>query len=439
MADLISGWRIAGRAVLIAAFLAGCAEREPRLPGEREAVRPVVQNDAPDAPTTVPPLALPQPQANRDWGHLNGNPAHLAPNVALNERLSRVWSVSIGQGANRRVPLITAPVVLGGQIYAMDAAAQVTAVSQNGDVLWRTNLTPPGERGVEGFGGGLAATESALVATTGFGEVVRLDPATGAVLWRAEAEGTFRAAPTIADDKVVAVARGDLAYGVELDTGMIAWRVEGTGEGAGLVGGSSPAVRGPLAVLPFQSGEVRAILTRNGLTVWTAAVTGGRRDLARARINDISGDPVIDNDTVYVSNQAGRLVALDRRDGARLWTQQVGAFGPAVVAGGSLFIVSDAGQLMRLSATDGAILWRQDLPRFGNPRRERDPITHFGPLLAGGRLIVASSDRALRSFDPETGADLGASLLPAGATSQPAIAAGRLYLVSRNGELHAFQ
>ncbi len=427
-----------GLAVALLITVAACADREDRLPGEREAIRPAETGEAVEV-AAVPPLAIPQPQQNANWGHLNGNPTHLAPSVVLNTQLARQWSVSLGQGSSRRARLVSSPVVSDGRVFALDAAAQLTAVSTAGDVLWRTNLTPEGERGTEGFGGGIAAERGLLVVTTGFGEVLRLDPATGGILWRAEAEGAFRAAPTLAEDKVIAVARGDLAYGVDLESGTIDWRIQGVGQGAGLVGGASPAVRGPLAVLPFQSGEVRATLVRNGLTVWTAAVTGGRRDLARSRISDISGDPVIDNDVVYVSNQAGRLVALDRRNGARLWTEQDGAYGPALVVGDSLFVVSDASELLRVSARDGTVLWRKALPTFQNPQRERGPITHFGPLLAGGRLIVASSDRLLRSFDPTTGTPLGDISLPGAATAQPAIAGGVLYVVTDNGTLHALR
>ncbi|MEM9230254.1 MAG: PQQ-binding-like beta-propeller repeat protein [Pseudomonadota bacterium] len=432
----VSGLRLA--ALLLLGGLAACTERELILPGEREGIRPEVTSAVAED-RAIPALSVPAPRTNSDWGHLNGNAAHLAPSVALPVNLNRIWSVDLGQGAARRVRLISAPVVSGGRIFAMDAANQLTAVSAAGGVLWRTDLSRVGEGGTEGFGGGLAARGDILVATTGFGEVLRVDPATGAEIWRSPVEGAVRAAPTLADDKVIVVARGDLGYGLDLATGEIDWRIEGIGQGAGLIGGSSPAVRGPLAVLPFQSGEIRATLVRNGLTVWTAAVTGGRRDLARAIINDISGDPVIDNDVVYAANQAGRIVALDRRDGTRLWTQQDGSYGPALVVGNAIFVVSDTAELVRIDAVDGASVWRRPLPAFRNPDRRRVAIPHYGPLLAGGRLIVASGDGVLRSFDPTNGTPLGDVTLPGAVTAQPAIANATLYVVTENGSLHALR
>jgi outer membrane protein assembly factor BamB len=84
-------------------------------------------------------------------------------------------------------------------------------------------------------------------------------------------------------------------------------------------------------------------------------------------------------------------------------------FGPVTVAGGSVFLVSDQNDLVRLDAATGATLWEVDLPLFVDPRpRRREGIfAHYGPLLAGGRLIVASSDAQLRFFDPASGALTG--------------------------------
>ena len=95
------------------------------------------------------------------------------------------------------------------------------------------------------------------------------------------------------------------------------------------------------------------VLARNGLTVWGTAVTGGRRDLARSDITDISGDPVIDGGSVYASNQSGRTVRLDTDTGERAWTIQEGSYGPAWPVGNSLFLVSDVGAVVRADCCDG--------------------------------------------------------------------------------------
>jgi len=443
--DPLATSRRFAKVALVAALglLAACTEGEVILPGEREDVRALEADALPLAErapqTALPPLAIPAARTNTSWTHVSGDPTHLGQSLALSASPTRVWSTSIGEGNGKRRRVTAGPLVVGDVIYTLDAASVVTAMRAGGQAVWRSNLVPDGEGRDDTFGGGLAYGDGALVATTGYGEVLRLDPATGSILWRARSEGPFRAAPTLADGTVVAVARGDIAYGIDLQTGEVTWRVQGTGLGAGLVGGSAPAVRGPLAVLPFTSGEVTAVLVRNGLTVWNAAVTGGRRDLVIGTFDDISGDPVIDNDIVYAANQGGRMVAFDRRSGERLWTLRSGSYGPALPVGDSVFLVSDRARLLRVDARSGDVLWSVALPEWERPDRRRTAIAHFGPLLAGGRLLVASGDGLLRSFDPRTGAAVGSVEIPGGAAAQPAIANGRLYVVSSDGQLHAFQ
>ena len=73
------------------------------------------------------------------------------------------------------------------------------------------------------------------------------------------------------------------------------------------------------------------------------------------------------------------------------------------------------------------------------PTRRSEIVTHHGPVLAGGRLYVASNDGFLRSYDPTNGALLNSVEIPGGATTEPVVAGGVLYVVSSKGQLHAFR
>lgn len=426
--------RLAAGVTLLA--LAGCA-RDETLPGERFPVRP--PEPAAERAATLPPLAIPPAEVNAEWTHRNGSASGRLPHPALAAAPERRWTVSIGQGAARRTRLVTAPVVGGGLVYALDAAAQLSAVTPDGAVVWRTSLIPEGERAEAGFGGGMAYSGGTVFVSTGFAEVVAVDAATGGVRWRHRTEAPVRAAPTVADGRVYAVARNDTGVALDAASGAVLWQVLGAGDSAGILGGASPAAQGPLVVMPFSSGEVLGLAATSGLQAWGQAVTGGRRELVRNRINDVSGDPVIAGNVVYASNQSGRTIALERLTGDRIWTISEGAYGPALPVGGSLFLMSDLAELVRVDAASGAVLWSVQLPQYRDERRRRDAVPHHGPILAGGRLWVASGDRMLRAFAPQTGDLLAAIPLPGPAAGPPAVARGVMYVVTTDGRLHAFQ
>ena len=98
---------------------------------------------------------------------------------------------------------------------------------------------------------------------------------------------------------------------------------------------------------------------------------------------------------------------------------------------------------MRLDATDGSRIWAVDLPGYEpvrRPQRRRDSaFVNHGPIMAGGRLIVASSDGFIRAFDPASGDVVSQTEIRGGATTRPVVANGTLYVVSTAGVLHAYR
>ena len=418
--------------------LAACGGSDVILDGEREAVRAsTTRLAAGDAP---PALALSEPVANADWTHENGSATRFAGHVAGSFPLSQIWSTSIGRGSSDKAYITSGPIVADGRIYAMDANAQLRALTTGGAPIWTVDLRLTGERTGDGFGGGVAFGDGVVVAATGFGEVIALEPDTGDIRWRQRLDGPVRAAPTVAGGLAYVVSRNDQAFGIDLKNGRIRWRTSTVEPETGIVGGASPAIRSGIVVLPFASGEVVGAVARNGRRAWTANIPGGRRGTVRSRISDITGDPVIVGNTVYVANQSGRFAALDRRSGQRIWSVNEGSAGPALPIGDSVFFVTDTGMLKRLRADDGAEIWSVALGEFENPEKRRTAIVHSGPMLVGGRLLIASSDGLMRSLDPTTGQSLGQTAIGGGGTTvQPAVTNGVVLVLAKNGTLYAFQ
>lgn len=434
-------------ALAAAAVIAGCAEREPVLDGVRQDPRTAVigAEPAPDAlapkPVVAAPIALPAAQRNADWTARAGNAAHHIGHVALPGPLSALWTAPVGAGDGRRNRISADPVVAGGRVFTLDANATVTATGTNAATLWQADLTPAADRSGDASGGGIAYGEGRVFVTTSFGELVALDPATGGVAWRQRLGAAVGGAPAVSDGRVYVVARDASAWAVRAADGKVEWTLPGTPSSAGVMGVSAPAVDARQVVFPFSSGQMLAVAKDSGTPLWGAHVAGQRRGRAYAAFSDLTGDPVIAGGTVYAGSSAGRLAAVNADTGQTLWSARDGALGPVAVAGGSVFLVNDEDQLLRLDAATGEEIWRIDMPYFtkDTDKRRREIVAHYGPVLAGGRLVLASSDGLIRSFDPASGALAGSVGLPAGAASAPAVAGGVLYVVTKDGKLRAFR
>lgn len=426
-------------AMLLAAATAGCGmfgNEEERLEGERRSVRSTVQEDNPTIAGAEAPL--PPPQALLEWTQTSANAAHNGGHIAGGSGLARSWSVDAGEGGDGRIT--SAPIVVGGQVIALDGAAQLSSFSAgSGARSWTRSLAPVGEDGEDGFGGGLAAEGGTIFATTGFGEVLAIRAGSGEILWRQGFGAPFRAGPAVANGVIIAVSRDNQAFALSTVDGRVLWRLQGAAAGAGLLGGASPALAGQLAVVPFASGELVGVARDSGRRVWAAVLSGGRRGQARSAIADVSGDPVVVGPLVVAANQAGRIIAVEGQTGRRVWTRSIGSTGPLWAAGGNVFVMGDDGTLARLSAETGASVWEVPLPVWRNSAKWRDPISYSGPVLVGGRVLVADDQGTLHAFDAASGGEAGGTDIGDGSVLQPVAAGGMVYVLSTDGTLYAFR
>lgn len=430
---------------LAAALSLPACEREVILPGQRLDPLAVTSPDGPAiegaAPVASTALSLAVPRANGDWTHRGGNAAHQPGHVALGGGTTRIWTGNIGQGNDRRHRIAADPIVAGGLVFTLDSRARVTATALSGGTAWSADITPPLENTNSASGGGLAYEGGRVFVTTGFGELVALDAASGGVLWRQRVDAPISGGPAVANGTVFVVARNNVGWAVRAADGKVLWQTSGTPSSAGVMGVSVPAVQGNTVVFPFSSGQLLAADTQSGATQWTSQIAGSRVGRAIAWVRDVTGDPVISGGRVYGGTSSGRINAVEMGSGIEDWSAKDGANGPVVVAGGSVFAVNDQAQLIRLDAATGGVIWRIELPYYTDQKVKRQDriYAHYGPVLASGRLFVASSDGVLRAFDPGSGQLVGQGAIPGGAASAPVVANQTLFVLSRSGQLHAFR
>ncbi|EDM72038.1 Pyrrolo-quinoline quinone [Roseobacter sp. AzwK-3b] len=432
----------------LAALLAvtACSREEALLQGEREGIRNILtESPAPvDESAQVnrsQPVTLPAAVSNANWMQAIGTPSTRTDHPALSAAPQRMWSTSIGAGDGRKVRITADPVVAGGRIFTLDAQSQVSAVSTSGEVLWRRDLVPPNDSASDASGGGLAFGDGQLFVSSGFGLMTALDAETGAELWQQNLRATGTGNPTVMGDLVYLVAGDDVAWALDTQNGRIRWQLTGTPDINNVMGGPAPAVSDKYVVFAFGAAEVQGAFRQGGLRLWDAQIAGQREGYAGARVADITGDPVIYGDRVFVGSHSGRMVALGLANGERLWTANQGPLNRVWPSGDSVYMISDRNELVRLQAEDGAQVWSVKLQLFtkDRPRRQSEIVAHHGPVMAGGQLVVASGDGLLRFFDPRDGTLIRTVDLPGGATTNPVVAGGVLYVVSTNGQLHAFR
>jgi outer membrane protein assembly factor BamB len=177
----------------------------------------------------------------------------------------------------------------------------------------------------------------------------------------------------------------------------------------------------------------------SGTVVWTDTLSAAVRSGSLADFSAIRGLPVVADGRVYAISMGGLMVAVDLPTGRRLWEREVSGEDSLWAAGSWLFIVSLDQRIAAVSRDDGRVAWATDLPRWDDPEKQKDPITWFGPLLAGDRLIVAGTNKQALAVSPYSGELLGQQKLSGAASLGPVVVDGTVFVVTDDGRLLALR
>jgi outer membrane protein assembly factor BamB len=427
-------------ALAAASLLPGCSEdKKTYLPGERISVLGLDRAAEPDPKLASTQITLPPATVNPDWPQPGGSPNHSLGNLALPATVKRAWDTGIGDGSSRYARVMSQPVVAGGRIFAMDGGVQVSALDANaGKRFWQVDLKPDGSRG-NGFGGGPCFWQDRLYVSTGYGEVLALDPADGKVIWRKTVASPVHSPPTLADKRIFVVTVDNELVALSTEDGSRLWAHNGIPETAGLLGSSSPAVEGEIVVVAYSSGELYALRVENGRPVWSENLASAHRMDAVSRLADIHGRPVIDRGRVFAVSHSGRMMAVDLRRGDRVWEQELASSHEPWCAGDYVFLLANDNDIVCLTRDEGKVRWSQPLPHFEDEKKKKDPIRWAGPVLGGDRLIALSSNGKAISVSPLDGTTLGQFELSASGYLGPIIANNTLYLLTDDANLSAYR
>ncbi|MGB1235360.1 MAG: PQQ-binding-like beta-propeller repeat protein [Planktomarina sp.] len=421
-------------------MLAACSQPEVILEGERLTLDGQAV-DTTDSAVQARTVSAGSVINNTTWNHAEGSALKRPGNVALAASLSPVWSVSAVEGATRRNAAVAPVVVADGRVFSIGVKADVTALSTSGAVLWNASVASPTDDVKETSGGGITASDGRVYVSTGYGVLVALDAATGGELWRQDTEAAGLSPATVSGGILYMTSRTGTAFAIDPETGKVLWSVVGPASLTNTLVSASPTITSKWALFPSATGEILSTFRKGGRRNWTAVVSGSRAGAAISAINDIVAGPIVSGNTVIVGNTVGRTVGLDLQTGDRLWTANEGVTSHIATVDGTAYFVNDRNELVRLSVGSGDVIWRQSLPRYTRDRADkRDAIhAHFGPVLAGGRLIVSSTDGTLRSFDVTTGDLLSTITLPDAASAAVSVASGTLYVPTKDGSVHAYR
>lgn len=387
-----------------------------------------------DVTVVVPPATT-----NTTWAQAGGNAAKVAGHVTLSNNPTRAWSADIA-GTTKTRRLAAAPVIGDGTLFVVDTDAVIYAFdAQTGARRWRHQIEVSGDLKNATFGGGAAYDNGRVYATNGVGDVVALDAQTGAQIWRVKPAGPLRGSPTLAFNEVFVMTQDNQIFALDTDDGSIVWQRAAASGQTGVFGVAAPAAGQGTVVAGFSSGELVAYRYENGRELWSDALARTSISTQVGTLTDVDADPIIDQGRVYALGQGGRMAAYELLTGQRIWELTLAGISTPTVVGEWVFTLTDDAQLLAIQRTTGRIRWLTQLERWRDAEDREGPIFWTGPVLASGRLWIASSRGYVKSADVMTGEIADFTRLSDGVSLPPVVANDMMYILDDDGTIHAWR
>jgi outer membrane protein assembly factor BamB len=354
-----------------------------------------------DEPAKLTPLPHPSVRVTHLWGHNMGD--------------KKAAVLRLGQGIS----------IADQRVYAAGHKGEVVALDlANGHFLWRAKTAAP-------LSGGTASSSELVVAGASDGEVFAFDPANGHSRWKVRLNGEVLA-PAAISARLVAVRTVDgKLHALSPEDGHELWATEQQVPRLSLRGTASPVITGDLVLCGFDNGKVVAVSAADGSLQWEATVTPphGRTELER--LDDIDSPVHVSGRDVYAVGFQGKVAMLALDTGQVWWSHEDSSYRGLTLDEDTLYIADADGEIVALKARTGAEVWRQNA------------LLHRGlsPLaVMDDTVVVGDFQGYLHWVDKASGA-LAARVGSGSAriSTQPLVVGDIVVVANDRGQINAFR
>ena len=281
------------------------------------------------------------------------------------------WQASVGPSKD----IAFAPAIVVDAMYAGNANGQLSKLSPlTGKTEWQIATGSPLSAGVG------ASIDSEYVGTPK-GQIIAFDD-TGKKRWSTQLSSEILGVPKAAEGIVVIRTEDGRIYGLNADDGKQKWMYQRVLPALILRSQASLLITKGAIFAGYPGGKLVALSLDNGNVGWEVNVAQPRGASEIERVSDITSTPVIDDKQVCAAAYQGRVACFEIRTGNLIWAKDISSTAGLTMDDTNLYISDDKGAVIALDKNNGASVWKQDqlrARRLSTPRR-------IGNYLAVGDL-----------------------------------------------------
>lgn len=353
----------------------------------------------------------------------NSEPPTPLVDIVATADLNQIWSENIGKGTDELFIKLT-PVVMGEHVFIADTRGEIVALfADSGKNVWENDSDLP-------ITGGPGADENLVLVGTSEGDVLALASESGEEAWRTKVSSEILSPPRESDGVVIVRTIDGKIFALDAATGDRLWIYDRTVPNLTLRGTSTPIIANGLVIAGFDGGRLTALELKTGKLIWEAKVAIPRGRSQLERMVDIDSQPLILDDSIYVTTYQANVSSLSLDTGQVLWQRDISSHSELSADAEHLYVTDYLGNIWALDRFSGSSVWKQE-------KLAHRKVT--GPAILGDKIIVGDLEGYLHWLDKETG-DFAARVEVEDdpILTKPIVANGMLFAYSSGGKLAAY-
>ncbi len=345
--------------------------------------------------------------------------------------LDVTWHNSTGEGAGEQY-LFLYPLILKNIAVTASRDGILSIISlKTGDFEQEIELDAT-------ISAGIGGNEAVWLLATRDAYVIAVDAKTRAVRWRTRVPSEVLAKPVIYEDMAIVRTIDGKILSLNIDSGKIRWQYQRAIPDLTLRGTSEPVIARGKIFVGLADGRLIAISPDNGEVIWDVAlaIPAGRSEIQR--LVDIDGDAQIYGRVLYAASFQGRIAAIDVERGQFLWARDFSTHTGIVLDDKTLYSSDENGNIWALDRLNGATIWKQEKLAY----RKLTRPTIIGDYIAVGdfegyvHLLSRYDGRFVARFQLGQYDNLGWELATGIIVPPIVFAKDRLVVITRGGILY---
>jgi outer membrane protein assembly factor BamB len=330
------------------------------------------------------------------------------------------WRANVGDAGR----YVFSPLAHAGAIYAAGAGGDLYRLGpERGRVVWRVDTG-------EDLSGGVGIAGDRLLLGTSKGAVLAYST-DGKQLWRSQVSSEVLSSPA-GDAETVVVRSGDSrVFGLDARDGSRLWEYQASTPPLTLRAAPGMVIVDNAVVGGFPGGKLIVLALRTGAVLWETNVTVPRGDNELERIADIAGAPVVEPGRICAVTYQGRIGCYETERGTQLWSRTASSAGSLGADSTALYYAEENGDVVAVDKSTGSSLWKQE-------KLYARGVS--SPLVFGNHVVVGDFQGYVHFMSKEDGSFVARTRTDGSAVrTAPVALEDRVLVQTANGGLHAIR